>query len=257
MRCHNSITARAVFGLFVFSTASCCADELATIPYRDLCRLAGVRFDNAAHPNPREMSFRTRSVVPNVKSSDLRLTLRSGEESHSVALAADGAFVLPISQKWFENDAMVVSNQPKGSLRTQVVFADVESGVGVTAHLKHGRITFAALLELAAEDFSAAVAKEAAKRAGGHELKLDVAEPEGEIVLVVWVSNNDDAATATIADKTIDLPGKPAVQKVGPGTFVIPLTEAIFTENPEIVLSENPSWKCCFRQTACRAVESK
>ena len=257
MRCRNVITAGAVVCLSVVSVANCFAGEVATVSYRDLCRLAGVRFDGTKIASPGEMSFKASSSAPNVKSSDLLLTLRSGDESHGVAVAADGSFVLPVNRKWFENDATVVTNQPKGSLRIQVDFKDVDSGVGVTAHLKHGRITFAALLELAAEGFTTAVAKEAAKRAGGDELKLDVAKPDGDLVLVVWVTDGDHAATATIANKSVDLPGKPAVQKLGPGIFQLPLTEALFKENPDLALSENPSWKCCLRQTARRAVDSK
>ena len=250
MRCHNAITAVAVLGLFVISAARCCADEPAMIPYRDLCRLARVRFDGAATAGPRQMSFAARSTNPNVKSSDLRYTLRSGDESHDVAIAEDGAFVLPVNQKWFENSATVVTNQPKGTLVTRFVFEHVESGVEVTAHLQQGRINFAALLELAAEGCSTAVAEEAAQRADGKEVKLDVAKPDGELVLVVWVSDGDASATVAIVDKVVDLPGKPAVQKRGPGIFVIPLTETLLKENPELALSENPSWKCCFRQTA-------
>lgn len=232
----------------------CRSGEQAKLPYQYLCQISGARFNS---PDlPREMSFTAASTRPGVKPSDIRLTLLSGDQSHEIAVAADGGFVLPVRQLWFDNNATLVANQPKGTMTVKVAIELKNVQTSVTSHLTNGRIAYARLVTLALSGIKAAESK-AAQQMGVESTQVATDYKCGESVMLVWANESYDSANAIIErgehDSNLELvreepceanSEKEQVRKLGQGYFVVPYSEALCRENPTLSLTENPTWQC-------------
>jgi hypothetical protein len=261
MRRYPKAASSLMFVLLGTSIATCFAGDPATLRYRDLCRMVGVDFDGDKASLPRELKFTTTSTLPTVKPADIQLTLNSGGETCEIPVDENGSFTLPVDERWFRADAMLMTNQPKGSMRLRggaAVAASLKDvGVGIAPHLKEGRIDYATLLQLARDARKAAITG-AARQQLARNVDPQIEDEDGQSVLVLWVTDAPDAATASIVDDG-DKPAprllgarlgkllgkKTALQKMRPGLFVIPYSDALLKENPVLSFSGNPSWACC------------
>lgn len=251
--------------LFALSTGelTCCAEEFATATYRRLCGSLGMTVGGSTPKRPLELKLIVSTTHPGMKPSDIRLTLRSADESVRLAVAEDGSVDLPVSQKWFDADAIVESNVPKGQwdIRVQGVGkVDVsELFVDIAPHLNEGHISYAALIQVARTHRQRAF-NVAAEEMVGRPIKQDDIVPDRldrKWALVLWAPKESDSAKAVLIEKDSH-PGPPLVDRlkkalggrrsklrvVGDGMFVIFCSEALAEENPMVSLSPNPSWSC-------------
>lgn len=261
MRRYPKAASSVMFTLLFTNVATCFAGDPATLRYRDVCRMLGVEFDGNKALLPKELKFTVTSKLPTVKPADIQLILKSGDEMHRIAVDEDGSCTLPVDDRWFRTDAVLIANQPKGSMELKigfvVVFSPEDIGVGIAPHLKEGRIDYATLLQLARDARKAAITG-AARQQLARNVDPQIKDVDGQSVLVLWVTDAPDAATATIVDDG-DKPAprllgarlgkllgkKTALQKMRSGLFVIPYSDALLKENPVLSLSGNPSWACC------------
>jgi len=217
--------------------------------------MLGVDFADGKASLPRELAFRVASNRPNVEPPDIRLTLLNGDESHEIGVAPDGGVVLPVSQKWCDGNAILVANQPKGSITLHFsVPSDTE--VLVNPHLEDGQIDYVSLLTLAKTGSRAAM-KRTKQRLG---IEGDEGLPDyrhGEYFVLLFTKQPSDEAIAAIVREHVR-PDSPAIgegvrekndepkeiQKLGSGMFLVPFTEVLSRENPALSLTDNPSWQC-------------
>jgi len=57
-----------------------------------------------------------KSKLDNVKPQEVELTLTLGEDRFQLVVNADGSFQLPLDEKWNQEAAWILTNQPQGSL---------------------------------------------------------------------------------------------------------------------------------------------
>ena len=252
------------------------AAEPATAPYRQLCEGLGITFAGDEADQPREIAFSTRSDLPDVKPGDIRLTLQAGDEAIAIPVEADGRFMLPLDRKWFELNAMLVSNQPRGTWRLtcdvrQKLAADEVEFALVSPHAKNGRISYATLERLAYQSRGRMLERALEKKIGrdaarGMRATGMLAEDNaaaGDPVILLFVAQDGEAATVAVAapanpfrkvaDTWASATGrrKPdVVRKVGPGMFLVHRAKDGKDTDPVLMLSDNPTWQCMLMDRA-------
>ena len=240
------------------SMLACPAEEVDQYPYRVICRGMNIDFSRDTPPPPREMELTVHSTLPTVTLSDIRFTLKGPDESHDIAVSPSGSCRLPVSKALFDADAVLVSNQPKGtvgfesSVSHSLDLATAECG----PHIIDGRIDYEKLATLATEARERA-RKKLEEKNGGEYLLAKPDATDGLWYIVLRVSQDADSAKAEIVEET---PGadvgpvrqafrklvkkpSPSIQ-VAPGVFLLPYSDALRKRNPVISLSKNPSWTC-------------
>lgn len=246
-------------------TSPCSAEEFATGPYRQLFRPLGMTVGGDAVNIPVKVKFLVSTTHPGMKPEDIRLTLKTAEESIQIPVAKDGSIDLPVSQKWFDADAIIESNVPKGQLHFRgqaMVEGEIElpeMSVGIMPHVDEGQISYATLVRLARDHRQLALKAAAEAKIGMPIKQADIVpEPlDADWVLVLWAPEDPDSAKAVIVEKVLKpeptvlgrikkaLVGKKSkLRKVKGGMFAITCSEALADENPMLSLSPNPSWSC-------------
>lgn len=247
--------------------ASSSADEFAQMPYRDLCAGMNIDFSGDAASLPREMEFTVKSTLPHLKPSDIRLTLKGGDESHEIAVSPAGSFKLPVSKSLFESDASLISNQPAGTLELSAAagFGMAEVSVPVNAHVRDGQISYEELSKLAIEGRQRAIQKLEEQNGGAYS----PAEPDpsdGTWFIILMASEDSDSAKAAIVPDPKQanvgafrkafqklIPKQSPLMEVKPGVYLIRFSEALRDQNPKISLSKNPSWVCAINNLPKKA----
>ena len=258
-----SVTLALVYGVFI--AASALGEEVATLPYRQLCHVMNLDFLGDPTSLPREMTFTIASKRPSVKLSDIRLTLTTAHESHDIPISDIGTFELPVSKRLFDADAKLVSNQPKGTLLSNgVPFVGIEDvSVALGNNVKNGQISYQAVARLAMDARQQWIQREKQDSGAaftGAEAEFTGAEvdaSDGKWFIVLRAAENPDGAVAVIEDGSgkagvgplreglRNMHGEQTpVRKSGPGEYAIPYSEALLKEDPMISLSPNPSWSC-------------
>lgn len=246
------------------------AAEQATAPYRALCESLGLTFEGDAAARPRELAFSTRSELPDVTPADIRITLRAGDEAIAIPVGADGRFMLPLDRKWFDADAVLVSNQPKG---TWVLSCDVKQNLtaeeiaftAVSPHVKDGRIPYVALVRLAHDSrrrlleqvLEKQVGRDVAQRMTATGILDELEKADSDMVILLRATQDAETAEVAIVKPTspvrrfadrwaaaIEKDKDEVVRRVAPGTFVIERSQEVTEQNPVLTLSDNPSWQC-------------
>lgn len=246
------------------------AAEPATMPYRGLCESIGITFRGDMPQWPEQLPFTIRSEAPGVKPADIRITLRAGAESIPIPVSEDGRFNLPLNRTWFEADALLVSDQPQGTLRMSCEFqakltSEEIQFVAVSPHLDCGRISYAALERLAHKSRLQMVERGLEKQFGrdvAWRLKAagtlaEIEKPAEDPVILLFVEEGREAATVTVAP-----PGNPlrrfagrwaaaigkkqddVVRTVGQGMFAVHAPKDGTETNPVLTLSDNATWQC-------------
>lgn len=262
-----SAVARSLLIVLLVVTTSCLcwADEVATGRYRDLCRPLGMKVGGGGATAGGKATFIVSTSQPGVKPRDIRLTLKTPDETVPIPVAADGVVALPINQKLFDADAIVVSNVPKGTLRIRgLMLVQGEKPLSelctpVSPHLADGVISYADLVQLA-RTHRLEVLKALAEEKVGEPIDPASVVPErlnDTWVIVLWAREDADTADATLIEKgpqpqlgvlgrlRKNLTGqKSQLQKVADGVFMITCSEAMADENPLVSLTMNESWSC-------------
>ena len=251
-----SVTLALVYGVFI--AASALGEEVATLPYRQLCHVMNLDFLGDPTSLPREMTFTIASKRPSVRLTDIRLTLTTAHESHDIPISDIGTFELPVRKRLFDADAKLVSNQPKGTLLSNGVpffgIEDVSAALG--ANVKNGQISYQAVARLAMDARQQWIQREK-QDSGAAFTGAEVDASDGKWFIVLRAAENPDGAVAVIEDGSgkagvgplreglRNMHGEQTpVRKSGPGEYAIPYSEALLKEDPIISLSPNPSWSC-------------
>lgn len=246
------------------------AADVANLPYRGLCKSMGITFQGDMAQWPGQLPFTLRSELPDVKPADIRLTLQAGDQEIPLPVGEDGRLMLPLERKWFDLDAMIVSNQPQGTLamscecNPKLTHEECQFTT-VSPHLEDGRIACATLERLAQKSrrqlFERALEKQFGRdvawrlKAAGKLDELD--EPLADPVILLFVKDGKEAATVTVAppanpfrkaaDRWAAVMGRKqeeVVREVGPGMFLVHVPKDATETNPVLVLSDNPTWQC-------------
>jgi len=232
------------------------AEEYATLPYRDICRGMSVDFSGDAAALPRELVLTVRSSLPTVSPQDIRFTLQGANEAHEISVSSEGTFKVPVSAALFDADAQLVSNQPRGTLRSRgeplLTMQDIR--VTLDPHLKDGRIDYRTLAELAIER-RRQVTQELARQAHAEDDSPKVGDADHDWYLflranqgvdpakAVIVSDSPPGDTGPIRSRARKLFGERSpLQEQSPGVFRIRYSDLLREQNPVISLSPDSSW---------------
>jgi hypothetical protein len=113
----------ALLWLLTAASANAANAEGRTIPYQKLYDPVA----KARQVDPQGImitSFRARTPQPGqALPSDLRLELQAGTVKQTIAVARDGAFILPIRPEWAATDAVLWVNHPKSEVGISLSFS--------------------------------------------------------------------------------------------------------------------------------------
>jgi hypothetical protein len=236
------------------------AEETLRVPYRDLCRGMKVDFWGDEASIPREMRFAIVSTQPNTALTEVRVTLNTPDTTLDIPVSKEGSFALPVSKALFEQNALLQTNQPRGTAKIEgrPSLDPDEIAVDLDDHLDEGRIPYKKLAELAIRERQIVIGG-LAKQAGGtiNSPEPEVDSTKGDWLLVLCFTEEDDSADVVIVeDKTLLPVGplrkrvlgafrkSPPIEKLEPGMFAVPYSEELLKDNPVIELRPKASWKC-------------
>jgi|688.fasta_scaffold593959_1 hypothetical protein len=234
------------------------AEDEARASYRELCRGMNVDFSADAASLPQEFTFTVKSTMPTVRPGDIQFTLESGKDAYEIPVAINGVFKLPVSKPLFDADAMLASNQPKGTLIIGAIpLVEMEAiSVPLATHAKEGRIDYNTLVRISIERRQQVI-KELAQQGNAEDVGPRVGEGDGEWYIVLRATGNESTAKAVVvsdAKRAEAGPIERGVRKVfgtssplkntSPGAFVIPYSESLRDQNPMVSLSPDSTWSC-------------
>ena len=231
--------------VFVFAATHCFADGNtdgnARSPYRTLCRLANVEFDTIPGVESQAITLTARSTRPNVKPKDIRLSIETEEGSEQLAPNGNGIFEIPLDCELFDANAVIVSNQPKGSMFLRASFKVRPAPVLLSDHLAAHRLKYAELVDLAVAARNRVKAKAdnlADKLRPEHPTWRDAFPPV--VAILVWADKSFETATVAMEYNGQVEP----LHSEGPGRFVIEYNADWLSQDRSLIFSANHKWLC-------------
>jgi len=228
----------------LFAIALCClassafADApVAQLPYTQLLGYQQ-RVDELQDLKQLKVWENVKSSRHGVKPSDITLTImRDAAHGGPLAIAVDGGgnFTLPVTQALKDEDALVVSNQPKGTLELSVNW---EISLPASTDLRYSQLMSGAQQYNEAMRRQGVTASMLAPKAtglllvypdGGHRVTLHTAAGDKVITSKSYKELGD-------AVKGIDMSGMPASTTM----IHLPLDKALLKQDPAVTLDAMP-----------------
>lgn len=218
-------------------------DEFAVISLRSLFRLAHVNVATVEGVAAHSVTITISSTRPDVSSKDIQLSLETDSTSQRLPVDPDGRVDVPFTRQLLADDAKIVTNQPKGSIKINTSIVVKTAPIPLAGHLENGRISYTALVEIAS-----ATARRVEEKVGP-PAKLAAAESDASAftmrgpspaAIIIWTTDRAHSAHASIEQcgKT-----KP-LRAVKPGWFYVQTHDQTFMKGARIKLSEDHDWKC-------------
>ena len=223
--------------LCLFALPALADVPVAQLPYTQLLGYQQ-RVDDLQDLKQLKVWENVKSSRHGVRPSDITLTImRDASHGGPLAIAVDeaGNFTLPVTQALKDEDAMVVSNQPKGTLELSVNW---EIGLPASTRLRYGQLL------LGAQQYNEAMRRQGvmdstlAPKAtglllaypdGGHRVTLHTAAGDKVIAAKSYKELGD-------AVKGIDMSGMPVTTTL----IYLPLDKALLKEDPAVTLDAMP-----------------
>lgn len=251
--------------------------QFATIPYREICPAVDLQTTDSEKSNGAVYSYTVRSRLPGVAPKDITLQLRSGTTTRDIDVDENGRFTLTFDQELIDADAVLVSNQPKGSLHLSFSTSIDSSAMTLDLRdrLTDGRIAYRKLYDAAlakrvaaVDAASAGYLKRLANVPGGtqpenasvrpftvggsssHEGKYLLLWPEGKgSVATARLEKNRSSVFAGLFSETYpegfsSLSGEPLLRRDKEGAYCLRCGEQLRARNPDVVLSTKHQWRC-------------
>ncbi|MGN6543968.1 MAG: hypothetical protein ACTHK7_02890 [Aureliella sp.] len=253
--------------------------EFATIPCREIIAVMDATSTDPGPSSAAVLSYSIRSDLPGVAPKDITLQLRAGTTTCDIVVDEHGRFTLTYDQELIDADAVLVSNQPKGSLRVSISTSFDLSAITLDMRnlLTDGRIAYVKLYDAAlakrvaaAEAASAGYLKQLANVSGATSPRNATVRPftvdpggssshEGKYLLL-WPEGKGSGATArleknrssvfadlfseTYPEGFSSLSGQPLLRRDKEGTYCLSCGEQLRARNPDVVLSTKHQWMC-------------
>lgn len=248
--------------------------QFATVPYREICPAVGSQPTDSEKIDGAVYSYTVRSELPGIAPNDIAIQLRAGNTTRDIDVDENGRFTLVYDQALFDADAVLVSNQPKGSLHLSFSASIDSSAITLDLRglLTNGRVAYVKL-------YDAALAKRVAAAdaaLAGYLKRLDNvpgATPENAAVqpftvggssshegkyLLLWPAGKGSAPTArleknrssvfadlfseTYPEGFSSLSGEPLLRRDKQGAYGLRCGEQLRARNPDVVLSTKHQW---------------
>ena len=205
------------------------AQEFASIPYRALYQATQIDFANGtdAPQLDQTVTFRARSVRDDVSPREIRLTLTTKTARTNLVVSDTGEFNLTLSKELADDGAVILSNQPKGSL---VLTAAFIAPYGIDRKIEDGfaKIQYTHLFPFDRIRTQAAAISEKPDR---------VRFPESAAIFVNENGNRNSTIGIVVGSKTIDLHSDKN------GNYRIDYDEALAKQNAWIWLKPHDGWQ--------------
>jgi hypothetical protein len=190
------------------------AAPIAQLPYQALVGIA--RGADGPPEDGEKMNLRI-SSTEKVPVKDISLTIQRKDGPQVVDINEEGDFEVPYSQELYEENPMVISNQPRGTMDLNVLF-DIKA---VSPKVVDGKVKYQALFEQLLELKKVMVARDPNFGSPGYQALALQIVTEGEAVTLVRAHGS----------RTIE-PGKD-------GSVWMVHDVVMHEENPDISLPEN------------------
>jgi hypothetical protein len=197
--------------------SSLCAEN-AALPYEYVYNILKTKERLARTYTNLNVYLYLRSQNSNVKVTDLDASLQTQSGSRAILLEADGEFNLPLNETWLAEKAAIVVNQPKGTMVLGVMprFSTAGAANMMATNMPYSRMTnWCADLEK--------IQKDLAKVAPN----MTIQSPSG----MRFIFSAGKVGQVILQSKTQRQPLKPEAD----GSIILPVTEALFKENPTIL----------------------
>jgi hypothetical protein len=150
----------ALSAAFLAVAATSVAAETARMQYATLLAVANIDL-TANGVATQSVGFSTRSRLPDVRPSDIRITLETKDGHRTLPLDSDGNFALPVSAALAKENPWISTNQPKGTMVTTAVVTITLRNIEPEFLSGEWRVSYAKLFPLhdVAERLDAVVAK--------------------------------------------------------------------------------------------------
>ncbi|MFG0265271.1 MAG: hypothetical protein ACF8AM_08970 [Rhodopirellula sp. JB055] len=211
-------------------SVSACAEPPARMRYAVALKAADLMLTDIGGIKSQSISLTTRSRFPDVKPTDIRITLQTKDGGIPISLDADGKFTLPVTDALRKENPWIIANQPKGSL---ILKASVNLYMRVSPELHNGvwRLRYSSLFPLhtvmkRVDSVTDAIARD-------HEVKSRFPVPKG-----ATLSCNDELASAkfVIGDDERELSSPTN------GDFLVPFNADLMALDPWIAVQPARGW---------------
>lgn len=217
--------------------------EFAAIPLRALFRLAHVDVETIEGVEAHSVTITVSSARPDVSPKDIQLSLETESTSRRLTVDPDGRVNVSFTRQLLVDDAKIVTNQPKGSIRISTSIGVKTAPIPLAGHLKNGRIPYTDLVEIASAAASTVEEKvrPVAKRvAAEHDASAFTMCGPSPAAIIIWTDDRADSAKAAIerCGKTTPL------REVKAGHFYLQVHDQTSMKGAIIKLSTEHDWRC-------------
>lgn len=218
-------------------------DEFVVIPLRALFWLAHTDVDTVEGVEAHSVTVTISSTRPDVSSKDIQLLLKTDSTSQKLPVDPDGRVDVPFTQQLLADDAKIVTNQPKGSIKISTSLGVKTASIPLAGHLKNGRISYTDLVEVASaavrtvEEKVGPLAKLAAAESDASAFTMRGPSPAA---IIVWTDDRAGSAHASIEQCGRTKP----LRAVKPGWFYVQAHDQTSMKGASIKLSADHDWKC-------------
>jgi hypothetical protein len=213
-----------------------CATERATFEYNNLADpLVAIQSTRGVKDRNISVVPHIGSTRPNVRPDEIRLDILSESGRLSIQVRPDGTFAFPLTQDLIDENPLVISNQPKGTLRLgaegefDLEFNDIEATVADGT----ARVLMADLFSFASPAYQIGTA--VAARSLESDPSSD-SNNESAVVLFRDTSKSASKLSVVIDGKREDL--LPDER----GAFTVPFSYAGFKSSSHILLVPPDGW---------------
>jgi len=119
-------------------------DELAQLPYHELVKIA--HSDSSQTKKEDRLTF-TLASTGGVPFDQIKLTLQLKKGPLSLPVDSKGHFTVPFSDQLIDENPLMISNQPRGSLSLKFTLAIPEMGKMEPPKIVEGKVTYQAVFQ--------------------------------------------------------------------------------------------------------------
>jgi hypothetical protein len=119
--------------------------QFAKIPYPLVYRMVTAKMPYLAVQNSTLILINISSILKTVSKKDIKLTLTTNTKKYSLQQDDDGSFYLPLNKKFIAKNAVIVTNQPKGTLELKFNYPHYFTEDNFS--LKDGKVRYASLVQ--------------------------------------------------------------------------------------------------------------
>ena len=235
MKTHHYALSAALLAVAATSVAG----ETARMQYATLLAVANIDLTAVNGVATQSITFSTRSRLPGVRPSDIRITLETKDGHRTLPLDSDGNFALPVSAAFTKENPWISTNQPKGTMVMTAVVTITLRDIEPEFRSGEWRVSYAKLFPL--HDVAGRLAAVAAKAADRQPVTAAFPSPKS---VTLYCDNKMASAWIVVGDK------RQEVRPLKAGQFALTYSAELIQRDAYIVVA--PGVGCRWRYDLSR-----